>query len=117
MYREHIKEDAGRHVVDYTVRLSFALAPVPRLATPGGPATISERSSRPGKGLALSGFLTGARADQRIDPFGSFVSLPKHGTRPNRCSGSSRQSGESSSGHFQGHEEFTFFGQGREPLN
>ena len=50
----------------------------------------AERSSRPGKGLALSEFLTGARTDQRIDPFGSVVSLPKHGTHPNRCSGSGR---------------------------
>jgi hypothetical protein len=40
----------------------------------------AERSSRTGKGLALSEFLTGARTDQRIDPFGSLVSPPNTGS-------------------------------------
>jgi hypothetical protein len=67
-----------------------------------------EGRSRAGKGLALSQFLTRARTDQRIHESRSFATLPKHGTRPNRCCRSDRQSGESSSGNFQSHEKLTF---------
>jgi hypothetical protein len=45
----------------------------------------AEGSGRAGKGLALSEFLTGTRTDQRINESGSFASLPKGGTHPNRC--------------------------------
>jgi hypothetical protein len=50
----------------------------------------AEGSSWAGKGLALSQFLTGAGTDQGIYKSGSFASLAKHRTRPNRCCRSDR---------------------------
>jgi hypothetical protein len=74
----------------------------------------AERRSRPGEGLALSEFPTGARTDQRIDPFGSFVST---GRAQTDAPAAADNRANLRRVIFRGMKSSPYFLQGREPLN